>query len=122
MKQNKIILVDWGHFVHTSIYNKNGMLRTKNELLEKSDAFKKSGDLINSNKCITQANKMLILPATYTSMTMLIANLKKIGVNDELGDRVIICCDSHSVKYHLNCYLKRFNTKEGLSLYEHKED
>lgn len=122
MNQSKIILVDHGHFVHTSIYNKNGMLRTKNELLENADAFRKSGDLINSNKCIAQANKMLILPATYTSMTMLIANLKKIGVNDELGDRVIICCDSHSVKYHLSCYLSQFNTKDGLDLYESDED
>lgn len=121
MKQNKIILVDWGHFVHTSIYNKNGMLRAENELLEKADEFKKSGDLIKSDRCTNQANKMLILPATYTAMTMLIANLKKIGVNDELGDRIIICCDSHSVKYHVNCYLKRFNTKEGLSPYEPKE-
>jgi hypothetical protein len=36
---------------------------------------------------------MFVPPTTYTAMTSLIGSIKKIGYNDEEGDKIILCCD-----------------------------
>jgi len=54
----------------------------------------------------THAATNLSLPATYLAMTMILGNLKKIGVND--NDKIFICCD------YLSSWRKSFikTTKE----------
>jgi len=59
MLDNKIIFIDWGIYLHKSIF----------------------------------ASKKVSMPPTYTALSMIIGDLKKVGVN--LDDIVIIACDSH---------------------------
>lgn len=80
MQQQKIILVDWGYFLHTAVYSRNALLRKKEQLENEGEYH--------------QAKKLFIVPTTYTSMSMLIGALKKVGVNLDTDDKVIICCDS----------------------------
>lgn len=45
---------------------------------------------------VKQAKRIFLMPSTYTAMVKLISALKKIGVNPNTDDRVIICCDDRS--------------------------
>ena len=69
MKKSKIILVDWGYILHSSIYSYNSAIMN---------------------------NRDFIMPSTFTAMTMLISALKRVGINPETDDRVLICCDDKS--------------------------
>lgn len=99
MNNTKIILLDWGYFLHSSIYNRNALIARKNKL--------------ESEGKTAQAEKLFILPSTYTCMTMVIGQLKKIGVNADYDDKVIICCDArNSWRKDINLNYKA--TRKGL--------
>jgi len=67
MSINKIIFIDWGSVIHRAIYSRNTQLQKTN-----GEGF--------------------IPPSTYTACSIMISNLKKIGLKKE--DKVIIACDS----------------------------
>ncbi len=79
MLKNKIIVVDFSYFVHQSIFSRNSALQRKDELSKISPS---------------QASQMFVPPATYTSMSSIIGTLKKVGINEELGDVIILALDS----------------------------
>ena len=76
--QRKIILLDWGYFIFSSITFKSRMLQTKNKL-EKEGKYEK-------------AKKIFIMPSPYTALMKLFSNLKKIGVDAD-NDIVILAVD-----------------------------
>jgi len=76
--QRKIILLDWGYFIFSSITFKSRMLQTKNKL-EKEGKYEK-------------AKKIFIMPSPYTTLMKLFSNLKKIGVDAD-NDIVILAVD-----------------------------
>lgn len=79
IQNKKIILIDWGYFVHAAINSKNSLLKSKQELLEIGQ--------------VDKANSMFISPVGYTIWNMLLSNLKKICVTEE--SIVIIAQDDY---------------------------
>jgi len=77
--KSKIILIDVGYLTHKSIYHYNKMVLLKEELIENGDQEK--------------ADALFIAPSTYTFMSSLISCLKKVGINDECSDKVILAAD-----------------------------
>jgi len=75
----KIIVCDYTYFVHQSIYSRNNALVRKEEL-----------SLTNPE----EASKMFIPPSTYTCLSSLLGALKKVGINEEVNDIVILAVDS----------------------------
>jgi hypothetical protein len=82
---NKIILIDWSWFIHSSIFSKEAGLRANAE----------------------NGENRFIAPSTYTAMSALISVLRRIGLGEE--DKVILCGDGR------NSWRKQIETayKEG---------
>ena len=90
--KDKIIVVDFTYLQHQSIFSRNNALMRKDEIA-----------LTNPE----QAQKMFIPPSTYTCMVSLISCLKKVGINDECGDKVILAVDGrHSWRKNLDSSYK----------------
>lgn len=77
MKQ-KIIVVDYTYFTHASIFSYNSARLRKERLLKESPE---------------KADKIFVAPSTYTCMSMLISSLKKIGINLDTDDKILLACD-----------------------------
>ena len=85
--EQKIILVDMGHFIFSAIFAKASAIRRKEDMA-----------LTNP----TKAEEIIVFPATYTSLMMVLSTLSKVGVNCEVDDKVIICADGrHSWRKNL---------------------
>lgn len=69
--KSKIILIDWGIFSHRAIFSYASALNRAKE-----------------------NPKTFIIPATYTCLSMIFSSLKKIGVNADVDDKIIIAVDS----------------------------
>ncbi len=82
MIKQKIVLIDWSFILFQSIKSREGTIRRKEKLIE-------AGKL-------AEADKILVLPETYLATASLMSVLKKIGIDDEVGDQVILLGDSHS--------------------------
>lgn len=80
MNKSKVIPIDAGYLIHKSIYLRNRMLMMKQQLIDEGKE--------------EQANKIFIVPSTYTFMISMISSLKKIGIDK--GDEVLICCDGRN--------------------------
>jgi len=87
MIKEKIIIFDWTYFIHQSIYSYNASMTRKQQS--------------------PIPDEILVLPSTYIAMTSLIGCLKKVGLNDEVGDKVIIACDGrHSWRKEIEIQYK----------------
>ena len=75
----KVIVCDYTYFQHQSIFSRNNALVRKEQLMQTNPQ---------------EAQKMFIPPSTYTVLSSLIGALKKVGINDENGDIVILAVDS----------------------------
>ncbi|MFA5724524.1 MAG: hypothetical protein WC979_09795, partial [Candidatus Pacearchaeota archaeon] len=82
MLKQKLILIDAGYLIHRSIYLYNRTLQIKQELIDNGQQEK--------------ANDMFVVPSTYTFMSSLISCLKKVGVNEECNDLILLCCDGRN--------------------------
>jgi hypothetical protein len=90
--EQKIILIDFGHFQHTAIF-------------AKATAIRRQEDMALTNPQL--AEQMWVLPSTYTSMMMILNVLSKVGVNCDVDDKIIICCDGrHSWRKNLEIQYK----------------
>lgn len=67
----KIILIDWGFLMHQAIFSVEASMKRR---LEMPDMF--------------------VAPSTYVAMSSFIGCLKKIGYDTEVGDKIILTCDS----------------------------
>jgi len=82
MLKQKLILIDAGYLIHRSIYLYNRTLQIKQELIDNGQQDK--------------AKEMFVVPSTYTFMSSLISCLKKVGVNEECNDLILLCCDGRN--------------------------
>ncbi len=73
-ENDQVILIDWGLFLHRSIFAWESMR------LQRDKQIAETGN-----------SDMLVLPATYTCLSMLIGCLKIVGVQPD--DLVIVCMD-----------------------------
>jgi 5'-3' exonuclease len=69
--KSKVIIIDWGIVSHRAIFSYASVLKRAEN---------------NPNS--------YVVPATYTALSMIIGILKKIGVNPDVDDKVIIAVDS----------------------------